>query len=108
MACLFMDYLICLILCNLVLVNASIERDGSEVNRKIWSQWIPDAAGEYPCGIDKIGVVKCNENDKYLKIHACYCIYWDQDTNKSVVGTSLITCFYTGDPKLYAAYQLHM
>ena len=94
MACLFMDYLLCSILYSFVLVNASIEKDGSEVNRKIWSQSIPDAAGEYPCGVDKIGVVKCDENNNNLKIHACYCIYWDQDTKKSVVGSCMLTCFY--------------
>ena len=88
MACLFIDYLLSLIICSLVLVNASVDL---EVNRKIW---IPDATGEYPCGVDKIGVVKCDENNNYLKIHACYCIYWDQDTNKSAVGSCLISCFY--------------
>ena len=46
-------------------------------------------------GIDKIGVVKCDENHNYLEIHACYCIYWDQDTKKSVVGSCILTCFYT-------------
>ena len=91
MACLYINYLLSLIICSLVLVNASVDL---EVNRKIWSQWIPDANGEYPCGVDKIGVVQCDENDKYLKIHACYCIYWDQDTNESVVGSCLITCYY--------------
>ena len=94
MACLFMDYLLCLILYSLV-VNASIEKDGSKGNRKIWSQSISDATGKYPCGIDKIGVVKCDENHNYLEIHACYCIYWDQDTKKSVVGSCILTCFYT-------------
>ena len=78
-----------------IVVDASIEKEVLEINRKIWSKSIPDAAGEYPCGIDKIGVVKCNKNDEYLKIHACYCIYWDQDTNKSVVGSCMPTCFYT-------------
>ena len=90
MACLFIDYLLSFIICSLVLVNASVDL---EVNRKIWSQWIPDATGEYPCGVDKIGVVQCDENNKYLKIHACYCIYWDQDTNESVIGSCLITCY---------------
>ena len=37
MACLFMNYLLCWITCSLVLVNGSIENEGSEVNRKIWS-----------------------------------------------------------------------
>ena len=91
MACFFMNYLLCLIICSLVLVNASI---GSKINRKIWSsQSIPDASGEYPCGVDKIGAVQCNETQKYLKIHACYCIYWDQDANKTVVGSCIPTCF---------------
>ena len=90
-----MDYLLCSILYSFVLVNASIEKDDSEVNCKIWSQSIPDAAGEYPCGVDKIGVVKCDENNNNLKIHACYCIYWDQDTKKSVVGSCILSCFYS-------------
>ena len=91
MACFFMNYLLCLITCSLVLVNASI---GSKINRKIWSsQSIPDASGEYPCGVDKIGAVQCNETQKYLKIHACYCIYWDQDANKTVVGSCIPACF---------------
>ena len=103
MACLFIDYLLCsmIILCNLVFVNASIERDDLEVNRKIWSQSIPDATGEYPCGVDKIGAVQCDENNDYLKIHACYCIYWDQDTKKSVVGSCIVTCFYTRGSPFY-------
>ena len=58
MACLFMDYLFCLMICSFMLVNASIERDDLEGNRKIWSQSIPNATGKYPCGVDKIGVVK--------------------------------------------------
>ena len=44
--------------------SASIENDGSEVNHKIWSsQSIPDATGEYSCGVDKIGVVQCNKTE---------------------------------------------
>ena len=93
MACLFMNYLLCLIICSLVLVNASI---GSEVNCKIWSsQLIPDASGEYPCGVDKIGAVQCNKTQKFQKILACYCIYWDQDANKTVVGSCMPTYFNT-------------
>ena len=93
MACLFMNYLLCLIICSLVL--ASIENESLEVNLKIWSQSIPDATGEYPCGVYKSGVVKCNETQDYLEIHACYCIYWDQDTDETVVGSCIQTCFYT-------------
>ena len=95
MACLFMNYLLCWITCSLVLVNTSIENESSEVNRKNWSQSIPDATGEYPCSVYKFGVVKCNETQNYLEIHACYCIYWDQDTNETVVGNCIQTCFYT-------------
>ena len=40
--------------------------------------------------------MKCNENNL-----TCYCIYWDQETKKSVMGTSLVTCFYTGDSSLF-------
>ena len=54
-----MDYLLCLMICSFVLVNASIKKDDLEGNRKIWSQSIPDVTGKYPCGVDKIGVVKC-------------------------------------------------
>ena len=76
-------------------MNASIENEGSEVNRKIWSQSISDATGEYPCGVYKSGVVMCNETQNYLEIYACYCIYWNQDTNETVVGSCIQTCFYT-------------
>ena len=51
----------------IVLVNASIENDSSEVNRKIWSsQSIPDATGEHPCDVDKIGAVQCNKTENFL------------------------------------------
>ena len=89
-----MDYLLCLMICSFVLVNASIKKDDLEGNRKIWSQSIPDVTGKYPCGVDKIGVVKCDENHNYLEIHACYCIYWDQDINKSIVGSCILAIMF--------------
>ena len=92
-------FLACVLLaCNVMLASTSTEEGNLEIDRKIWSICAPN--GSYACGVDRIRAVKCYEGDAFLHVHTCYCIYWDQDRNKTIVGRCLITCYYKGHPRL--------
>ena len=70
-------------------MNASIENDGSEViikfGRHNQSLMLLVNIPVVSTRLELCSVIK-------PRIHACYCIYWDQD---AVVGNCILTCFYT-------------
>lgn len=65
------------------------EGNCSLATRKVWSEC--DASGSCFCGRDVQEMVFC-END-YLWIKPCYCIYYDDTFNRSILGSCMSTCF---------------
>lgn len=60
-----------------------------EDNPKIWSVC---NNGSCNCGSEIGDIVMCD--DDHLWIKACYCGYYDQTQNKTVLGNCLPTCYY--------------
>ena len=63
----------------------------SATDHKIWST--RDINGSYSCGYDLMGEIVCQDDENFLLIKNCHCIYFEKDENKTVVGTCWITCF---------------
>ena len=63
----------------------------SATDRKICS--IRDSNGSYTCGKNLTGEVVCQNDKDFLSMQNCYCICYEKDEDKIVVGTCWITCF---------------
>ena len=57
---------------------------------KIWSRC--DTNGSCVCGNNDFGEVNCH--DDTLDIKTCYCMYYDEVMEKTVIGNCMQTCFY--------------
>ncbi len=70
-------------------INTSLEltRDN-----KIWS--ICDTNGTCVCGNDISQSVHCKDQEKSIEIGLCYCMYYDEDNNETILGNCIYTCFY--------------
>ena len=71
----------------LELINVSAEKG---VARKVWSDCTNGACS---CGNDVHRTVLCSTD--FVMIRPCYCMYYDQEYNASLLGRCLSSCFYT-------------
>ena len=42
---------------------------------------------------DPEGPVKCQNNSRNIEVQPCYCVYYDQHLNKTVMGPCYSTCY---------------
>ncbi len=76
---------------SLTLPVNSTENNSFGLDHRIWSKC--DANGSRTCGSDIGRAILCDDNSEFIKIQQCYCLYYDQMRNMSLLGTCMTTCF---------------
>ena len=66
---------------------------------KIWSVYVN---GSYQDGDSVNDVVYCD--DEYVWIKTCFCLYYDHNLNKTILGNCMSTCFYVHFHQLGRSY----
>ena len=59
---------------------------------QVWS--VCDNNGSCSCAPSIYHAVICRDGDNTIKIQNCYCMFYDEDTNTSLLGTCLMSCYY--------------
>ena len=59
---------------------------------QVWS--VCDNTGSCSCGPNVSHAVICRDGDNTIEIQNCYCMFYDEDTNTSLLGTCLMSCSY--------------
>ena len=62
-----------------------------------WHHHSPSASGNdtvCACGDSLRGVVECNDDFSELYVLTCYCMYFNEDDDSTIVGHCFHTCFY--------------
>ena len=76
-------------LCN---SNSVVKEDNvSSTYPLIWSQFKNNS---WVCGSSIHGAVLCTDDSNYIEIARCYCMFYDEKTNISQLGTCMATCFH--------------
>ncbi len=79
----------------LVWLSCSVQSFSSEEvyvsDRRIWSVCYNN--GSCSCGPNIRNAVMCTEGEEFIKIHNCYCIFYDQEKNTSFLGTCMSSCY---------------
>ena len=70
------------------LTASSKENFASE--ERIWS--VCSENGSCSCGPDLYSVIQCTENSEFIKIQNCYCMFYDEQLNMSLLGTCQFSC----------------
>ena len=70
-------------------LNLTVSTDSPFPKQGVWSICDEDTC---KCGNSLHNVVECSEDD--LLIQPCYCMYYDESQNMSLVGNCMYTCFY--------------
>ena len=61
-------------------------------DQQVWS--VCDNTGSCSCGPNVSHAVICRDGDNTIEIQNCYCMFYDEDTNTSLLGTCLMSCSY--------------
>ena len=61
-------------------------------DQQVWS--VCDNNGSCSCGPNVSHAVICRDGDNTIEIQNCYCMFYDEDTNTSLLGTCLMSCSY--------------
>ena len=61
-------------------------------DRQVWS--VCDNNGSCSCGPNVSHAVICRDGDSTIVIQNCYCMFYDEDANTSLLGTCLLSCDY--------------
>jgi hypothetical protein len=62
----------------------------SDAVSRVWSVC---SNGSCDCGRNEYDIALCSEDDEYLWIQACYCMYYDSQ-NETILGSCMSTCHY--------------
>ena len=87
-------HVIVVVLVLYVAVNTVSTSDSDAVNIstdiKVWSDC--NSTGDCICGVHVKKAVLCTEDE--LWVQPCYCMYYDDTMNKTLLGNCLFTCYY--------------
>ena len=61
--------------------------------------------GSCECGDTLNGAIQCNISSHHLAIHTCYCMTYDESTERTVVGPCLYSCV---SPQVYRTLPLNV
>ena len=61
-------------------------------DQQVWS--VCDNTGSCSCGPNVSHAVICRDGDNTIEIQNCYCMFYDESTNTSLLGTCLMSCGY--------------
>ena len=75
--------------------KASMDIEGS----KVWSIY---KDGSFECGSKIRDAVFCDDN--YIWIQSCYCMFFIEDQNSTVLGNCMTTCYYVRFHEVGRAY----
>jgi len=65
------------------------------------SQSIPGNDTVCACGNRPRDIVHCDDRFNDLYVHICYCMYFNEEDNSTIVGKCFYTCFYYAQLYLY-------
>ena len=80
-----------LLLCYIILTLAAAQDVPVDPisDRKVWSVC---SNGSCECGDDIEDTVLCSEGSLYIQ--PCFCVYFEAESNATILGSCILTCFY--------------